>query len=123
MPRAPSARFNDAAGWILWLVSIEVGMGLTFFKSGPETCDSPGDHPADSISSRAGFLPIPLAQTPVQALVGIPVYIRPDTTRETQVVSPESFTLFSAATVQFDDESRQRLMSHGVKFLYIPTSA
>jgi HD-GYP domain-containing protein (c-di-GMP phosphodiesterase class II) len=66
-------------------------------------------------SARSGFLPVCLARLPLQAIEGIDIYLR--NTRGAE--GKESFTLFCAQTISFNEEHRKRLSDAGVKFIYI----
>ncbi|MEC9373625.1 MAG: HD domain-containing phosphohydrolase [Planctomycetota bacterium] len=86
-----------------------------------------GGHGRPVTSGRAGFLPIPLARAPRGALEGIPVFVR--NLRDGEAESPEptdqaainasEFRLYCAAEVPFTEEHRNRLLSNGVRVLYI----
>lgn len=76
-----------------------------------------------AISARAGLLPICLTHAPVGAFDGIPIFLRSAAMLSSN--SPRgsvSFTLYCAEHARFDVEHRQRLIRHGVRFIYIPVS-
>jgi HD-GYP domain-containing protein (c-di-GMP phosphodiesterase class II) len=77
----------------------------------------------DSISSRAGYLPISLARLPIKALAGISVYIRTSPAEAGSDPTADPFTLLCAGNVAFDEDARRRLLKLGTKFVYIPTAA
>src|SRR5437016_1584580 len=77
-----------------------------------------GGFGTSSNSARAGFLPICLERAPIGAFDHIPLYLR--NLGETRAAKKESFTLYCTENVTFSPEHRQRLVSHGVKFVYIP---
>jgi HD-GYP domain-containing protein (c-di-GMP phosphodiesterase class II) len=76
-------------------------------------------------SAQAGLLPISLAKVPVEALAGMPVFIRvgPRTDSLGQDAQPgtrvEGFRAYSGAEVRFTDFHRRRLQNHDVRFIYI----
>jgi HD-GYP domain-containing protein (c-di-GMP phosphodiesterase class II) len=78
-------------------------------------------------SARAGFLPICLERAPIGAFQNIPVYLRTIKSGRPETVPvdaateiKEAFTLYSTEHVSFTETHRQRLVGHGVKFVYIP---
>src|SRR3954468_9733399 len=72
-------------------------------------------------SARAGFLPICLERVPIAAFQGIPVYLRTIKGKSGEDDSTkEAFTLYSTEAVSFSEQHRERLVGHGVKFVYIP---
>jgi HD-GYP domain-containing protein (c-di-GMP phosphodiesterase class II) len=77
---------------------------------------------ADSTSAQAGFLPISLGRLPIQALGGIPVYLRMGNPKR-EDPAQNRFTLLSADSAAFEEATRRRLLSHGVRFVYIPIAA
>jgi len=81
---------------------------------------APGLH-CDPISSRAGFLPICLSHLPVRALADIPVYLRSHGGEKGHTgAAGNTFALFRAKHLCFDDDCRRRLLGHNVRFVYIP---
>lgn len=88
----------------------------------------PADAPVDAnpsrtnpaahlLSSRAGYMPIPLRHTPWSAFEGLAVHLRHD-----DVGTGETFTLYRAADVQFSLDDRARLLQHGHRYVYIRIS-
>lgn len=80
-----------------------------------EQADLSGSPMRTTTSSRAGFLPVKLARTPLAALEGISIYLR----------SPESesgYRLYKHGCYKFSDTARQRLLNNGVEFIYIQMS-
>lgn len=71
-----------------------------------------------STSTRAGYLPISLGRTPLEAFAGIPVYLRTSGRDGTA-----AYTMYAAAHVRFSDAHRRRLEELDVKFVYIPIEA
>ncbi|HWB54394.1 MAG TPA: HD domain-containing phosphohydrolase [Tepidisphaeraceae bacterium] len=69
-------------------------------------------------SARAGFLPISLERAPIEAFESIPIYLRSTTNEKDE--HAEAFNLYCAEHVRFSEAQRERLVSHGVRFIYIP---
>ena len=79
-------------------------------------------------SSRAGYLPVPLAKVPIKALKGIPVYLRSGPAEDaitggTAGKSKEQFRLYCSEDLNFTENHRLRLVNHGVKFVYVPMTS
>jgi len=79
-----------------------------------------GGFGTSSSSARAGYLPICLARAPLDAFDGISVFIRKDESADKG--AHESFTLYCSPNVRFSTQHRERLIDHGVKFVYIPVA-
>ncbi len=74
-----------------------------------------GGFGTSSNSARAGYLPICLERVPLEAFKEISVYLRADEkTKDT-----ETFRLYCSPNVRFTQGHRERLIAHGVKFVYI----
>jgi HD-GYP domain-containing protein (c-di-GMP phosphodiesterase class II) len=96
-------------------------------SNAPKTRDAaPPDDPGalkSKSSSRAGLLPVALGCVPIEAVAGLSVYIRvsPKTggLAEKAGKQEEGFRLYSAADMRFTDFHKNRLVDHGVKFVYL----
>jgi HD-GYP domain-containing protein (c-di-GMP phosphodiesterase class II) len=78
----------------------------------------------DPVSYRSGLLPIAIRRLPPKALKGIAVYLRTSSSDGGSAgETGDSFTLFTAGDVAFDEACRQRCVRMGIKFVYIPISA
>ncbi len=76
-----------------------------------------------AVSARAGLLPICLTHAPVGAFDGIPIFLRSSAmVGKDAPKGSVSFILYCAEHACFDAEHRQRLIEHGVRFIYIPVS-
>ncbi len=69
-------------------------------------------------SSRAGFIPVPLAHVPTGNYDRIPFYLRNESVSKGDEIEG-SFTLYRAENVPFTVKNQQRLLERGTKFLYI----
>src|SRR3954465_4980191 len=76
-----------------------------------------GGFGTSSSSARAGFFPICLLRAPLDAFDKISVYIRNPSPTD---AAGESFTLYCSPNIRFSSQHRERLIAHGVKFVYIP---
>jgi HD-GYP domain-containing protein (c-di-GMP phosphodiesterase class II) len=75
----------------------------------------------DPVSYRAGLLPVAISHLPPKALNGIPVYLRTSSVGGTGTgEAGDSFTLFAAGNIPFDEARRQQCIELGFKFIYIP---
>jgi HD-GYP domain-containing protein (c-di-GMP phosphodiesterase class II) len=70
--------------------------------------------PRRTPSARTGYIPVPLKHGLVRALASIPVYLR------TTAAAVDRFTLYCADHVRFSQQHRARLISAGVRFVYVP---
>jgi HD-GYP domain-containing protein (c-di-GMP phosphodiesterase class II) len=79
---------------------------------------------AETSSCRAGFLPISLEGVPKEAFGNIPIYLRLLDKSQPPAGDAQSdqgtFHLYCAPHVPFTDDHRQRLVKHGIRFVYIP---
>ncbi|HTL30204.1 MAG TPA: HD domain-containing phosphohydrolase [Tepidisphaeraceae bacterium] len=67
-------------------------------------------------SARAGYLPIALERVPLDALAGLSIYLRRG---ERGALSADAFNLYCSANFRFTGKHRDRLLAHGVKFVFI----
>jgi len=71
-----------------------------------------------SNSSRDGFLPVSLTSLQSAFVAGLPVYLRGDAEgRRPNRQGP--FTLYRSPEIPFTDADRDRLVAHGVEFVYV----
>lgn len=74
-----------------------------------------GASAARSASVRLGFLPLALEHLSLDAMAGIPIYLRTAISRDSR---PDSqFTLYCAPHVRMTEYHRQRLREAGVRFI------
>ncbi|HTL30203.1 MAG TPA: hypothetical protein VL282_13315, partial [Tepidisphaeraceae bacterium] len=76
-----------------------------------------GGFGTSSNSARAGYLPICLERVPLAAFDNISIYLR---SNDPTADGNETFRLYCSPTVRFTQQHRERLIQHGVKFVYIP---
>jgi HD-GYP domain-containing protein (c-di-GMP phosphodiesterase class II) len=65
-------------------------------------------------AARSGYLPVPLDQLLANSLAGIPVYLH------TGIDASKNFALYCGQSRQFTAEHQARLLTAGVRFIYIP---
>jgi len=77
-----------------------------------------GGHGVPTTSTRAGYIPIPLARVSAIILEGLPLYLR-GTPTQAEGQTEGAFALYRSTDVPFTAEDRARLLETGVQFVYI----
>ncbi|MBN1511401.1 MAG: HD domain-containing protein [Phycisphaerae bacterium] len=70
-------------------------------------------------SVRAGFLPVPLQHMPLSVLNTVPVYVKARTTGNRNAVFADTYSLYTAGVVPLSEADRERLISNGIRFVYV----